>query len=110
MDLTIVQAAIPVALEAFSKLVKEKTGIDYKTTITLADTFLPGPPREGYEGCCGGVILSARGGTIVLRNTLDARLELAFYELKPAIRGILFGERAKIESKSVERQKLNVHS
>ena len=70
---------------------KEKTGIDYKTTITLADTFLPGPPREGYEGCCGGVILSARGGTIVLRNTLDARLELAFYELKPAIRGILFG-------------------
>ncbi len=41
----------------------------------------------------GGVLLSAREGKIVCRNTLDSRLDLCFEALIPAIRGMLFGVR-----------------
>lgn len=44
----------------------------------------------------GGVTLSARNGQIVCRNTLDARLDIAFAQLKPQVRGTLFGFRPKI--------------
>jgi hypothetical protein len=44
----------------------------------------------------GGVVLSARNGQIVCRNTLDSRLDIAFSQLKPQVRGTLFGFREKI--------------
>jgi len=42
------------------------------------------------------VVLSSRQGQIVCRNTLDSRLDIAFSQLKPEVRGKLFGFRPKI--------------
>jgi len=55
--------------------------------------FLPPGPSEGYRGptCSGGVILSALDGKIICKNTLDARLALAFEQRLPEIRIQLFG-------------------
>ena len=44
-------------------------------------------------GSCGGVVLKANRGKIILRNTLDSRLDLVFKDLSPALRGVLFGTR-----------------
>ena len=90
-DKTIVEAQIPKAVEAFHNLVQEKAGVEFKVTVTLSEERLDGPPREGYKGCCGGVVLIARNGRIVLRNTLDARLDIAFKQLKPSLRALCFG-------------------
>jgi len=55
--------------------------------------FLPPGPTEGYKGpvCSGGVILSALDGKIICKNTLDARLGLAFEQRLPEVRVKLYG-------------------
>jgi len=55
--------------------------------------FLPPGPSEGYKGpvCSGGVILSALDGKIICKNTLDARLGLAFEQRLPEVRVKLYG-------------------
>ena len=42
--------------------------------------------------CFGGVIMTNEDGLIVCKNTLDARLELAFQHLLPSIRHELYEE------------------
>jgi len=55
--------------------------------------FLPPGPSDAYKGpiCSGGVILSALDGKIICKNTLDARLGLAFEQRLPEVRIKLFG-------------------
>jgi len=55
--------------------------------------FLPPGPSDSYKGpiCSGGVILSALDGKIICKNTLDARLGLAFEQRLPEVRIKLFG-------------------
>lgn len=40
--------------------------------------------------CFGGVIMTSEDGLIVCKNTLDARLELAYQQLLPSIRSSLY--------------------
>lgn len=40
--------------------------------------------------CFGGVILTNEDGLIVCKNTLDARIELAYQHMLPTIRSSLF--------------------
>jgi V-type H+-transporting ATPase subunit E len=103
MDRKIVEPMLPQAVTMFQDLVKARAGVDFKTSLVLSDEHLDGPPREGYKGCCGGVVLTARNGRIILRNTFDSRLDVAFYCLKPALRGLCFGEREKIADTKMER-------
>jgi V-type H+-transporting ATPase subunit E len=42
--------------------------------------------------CFGGVIMTNEDGLIVCKNTLDARLELAYQQLLPSIRRSLYEE------------------
>ena len=44
------------------------------------------------EICFGGVIMTNEDGLIVCKNTLDARLELAYQHLLPDIRSTLYSE------------------
>jgi V-type H+-transporting ATPase subunit E len=72
---------------------KEKTGqaVDLKID---ENNFLPPGPTPGHKGatCSGGIILSAHEGKMLCRNTLDARLGLAFEQRLPEIRTTLFGK------------------
>jgi V-type H+-transporting ATPase subunit E len=99
VDLKIVKSVADSALKDFRAALKQFAGIEPPVQISINETdFLPPPPSPNYEGqtCPGGVVLSARGGKIICRNTLDARYELAFQQLLPVIREALFGRRAEI--------------
>jgi len=66
---------------------KEQTGRDYKTKLTIVtDKFLT--EAEGAE--FGGVILLAHGRRIVVSNTLLDRMNLVFEMALPQIRSMLF--------------------
>lgn len=56
---------------------------EWKPLMQSADLVLP----ECQPNSCGGIKVSARGGKIVCKNTLDSRLDIAFKEIKPQIRG-----------------------
>jgi vacuolar-type H+-ATPase subunit E/Vma4 len=45
---------------------------------------------EGADSCMGGIMLHARKGRIVCKNTLDERLQLVYQEAIPDIRRMLF--------------------
>lgn len=54
-------------------------------TVNLdRDTFLA-------DSCTGGVVLLSRGGTIVVENTFESRLEIAYQQNLPKIRDMMFG-------------------
>jgi len=94
-DLKIVQNQVEPAVKHYQDLIKKETGILPKCAVEInTQEFLPPAPtgKPGYS-CCGGVVISARNGTIICRNTLDSRLDLCFDNLIPQIRGILFGVR-----------------
>ncbi|KAF6264485.1 vacuolar ATP synthase subunit E [Scenedesmus sp. NREL 46B-D3] len=67
-------------------------------TLTLDQRdFLPPPPSgKGDEGdeavsCSGGVVVTSADGRIVVSNTLDHRVHIAYEANLPDIRGKLFG-------------------
>jgi len=107
-DEKIVQAELPAAYKLYLDFIREQTGITPKVVVQLSKDWLPPGPKTGETGvsCCGGVVLSARNGTIVCKNTLDSRLDLCFEKLKPQIRGVLFGVRAKIANTESEIDRL----
>jgi len=99
-DLAIAKKELPEAVRLFQDTMEKSSGI--KPTVEVAideKDFLPPAPVPGKEGASstGGVLLSARNGQILCRNTLDHRLTLAFESLKPTLRGTLFGIRDKIQ-------------
>ena len=98
-DLAIAKKELNDAVKLFQDTMKQSSGITPTINVAVDDKeFLLPAPVAGKEGasCTGGVLLSARNGQILCRNTLDHRLELAFDALKPTLRGTLFGVREKI--------------
>lgn len=96
VDVALVEGCLPSVAEQFSARVKDASGDGKKVTITVDATRLPPPPTsaDGEEiatTCLGGVKLLCRGDSIIVDNTLDARLRLTMEHDKPAIRKILFG-------------------
>lgn len=102
MDRAVAEAAIPQAQAQFIALLKEHTGVDVAVELTPDTEYLHGPHEEGKLGCCGGVELHAHRRQMILRNTIDSRLDIAFYQLKPSLRALLFGERAAPEQGFVD--------
>jgi len=101
-DLTIVKGELEGGIAQYIKTMQDGAKTTPEVRVTIDDVnFLPPGPVAGQTAasCCGGVQLSCRGGQILCRNTLDHRLDLAFEALKPQIRGVLFGVRAKAVSK-----------
>lgn len=53
-------------------------------TVNLdRDTFLA-------DSCTGGIVLISQGGTIVVENTFESRLEIAYQQNLPKIREVMF--------------------
>eukprot|EP01121_Diplochlamys_sp_Union-15-3_P013416 TRINITY_DN415_c0_g1_i1.p1 TRINITY_DN415_c0_g1~~TRINITY_DN415_c0_g1_i1.p1 ORF type:complete len:244 (+),score=58.56 TRINITY_DN415_c0_g1_i1:111-842(+) len=80
-------------VDEIKKEYSAKTGGQVNITFNETNPLPHGPSgKEDDEAqyCTGGVILSCRDGKIVINNTLDARLELAYGASLPAIRKILF--------------------
>lgn len=83
-DMELVKSCLPGAADLYSNTVKASSGATKTCSLTLDAGQLP-------ANCLGGVILTCQNGTIVIDNTIDARLHLAMEQDKPAIRAALFG-------------------
>lgn len=102
-DLAIVKKELPQAIKLYQETLKASSGITPQVKCEIDEKeFLAPAPVKGASAasCSGGVELIARDGQIVVRNTLDHRLELAFEALKPTIRGLLFGVREVLVGKN----------
>jgi len=111
-DLTMIQTQVPGAVHLYQEFIFRSVGIRPSCVVSVDQTeFLPSGPVTGEMrlSCCGGVMLLAREGKIVCRNTLDSRLDLCFEALKPQIRGLLFGVRAPKPSVPSEIDAAAVH-
>jgi len=110
-DLALVKAQMPAAIKLYQDFIAENTSVVPKVSVDISNDFLPPAPQKGKKGlsCCGGVVLSARNGSIVCRNTLDSRLDLCFDQLIPQIRGMLFGVRAKFKREEVTGAPVHGH-
>jgi len=107
-DLDLVRKAIPQGIGLYQDVMKQASGITPKVDVKIDEQyFLPPGPKSDDEkqlSCTGGVLLTAKNGQIVCKNTLDARLDIAFDRMKPQIRGIIWGERAKIVARDVVKK------
>eukprot|EP01120_Amphizonella_sp_Union-15-10_P003250 TRINITY_DN13676_c0_g1_i1.p1 TRINITY_DN13676_c0_g1~~TRINITY_DN13676_c0_g1_i1.p1 ORF type:complete len:231 (-),score=61.64 TRINITY_DN13676_c0_g1_i1:66-758(-) len=88
-DKELVESVLPTVAHSY----KEGTGFDVKLSIDSRVTLPSGAEisTDPLKTCAGGVQLSARGGRILLNNTLDQRLEIAYDISLPEIRRLLFG-------------------
>ncbi|XP_021849491.2 V-type proton ATPase subunit E-like, partial [Spinacia oleracea] len=66
----------------------EKAEVDTPEVIVDSIHLPAGPIHHKAHGlhCSGGVVLASRDGKIVFKNTLDARLEVAFRKKLPQIK------------------------
>jgi len=96
-DINIVKSQVEPATKLYEEFISQNTGVTPKCHIDISNDNLPPGPVKGKKSlfCCGGIVLSARNGTIVCKNTLDSRLDLCFENLIPQVRGMLFGVRDK---------------
>jgi len=87
-DIDLVKGVLEAAVQGYAALGGRKVDLSLDEK-----NFLPPGPSEGYKGpvCSGGVILSALDGKIICKNTLDARLGLAFEQRLPEVRVKLYG-------------------
>jgi len=108
-DAALVKKEIPVAIKSYQDIIQQNTGVLVKCQMDLSNEFLPPAPSPQRKGlsCCGGVVLSARNGAILCKNTLDSRLDLCFDNLIPQLRGMLFGVREKPPAVPEQEKKHN---
>ncbi|EGG18498.1 vacuolar H+-ATPase E subunit [Cavenderia fasciculata] len=85
-DIALVEKAVTQAAAEY----KTKTKLSVHVDVDKV-RFLPPAPKGDQKGCSGGVIVTALEGRIICKNTLDARLEIAFEQLTPVIRNTLYG-------------------
>ncbi|KAK9193704.1 hypothetical protein WN944_004401 [Citrus x changshan-huyou] len=91
MDRKLVESIVEEAKKEFAEKTKRQA-----PKITMDEKFfLPPPPKsaDSHEPyCTGGVVVASQDGKIVLENTLDARLNVAFRQNLPEIRKRLLGK------------------
>jgi len=105
-DAAIVKKELPIAVKMYQDIVQQNAGVAVKCQVDLSNDSLPPAPSAQRKGlsCCGGVVVSARNGAILCKNTLDSRLDLCFENLIPQLRGMLFGIREKPPQQEQEKK------
>ena len=63
----------------------KETGREFKCLLEIDTTKALLPETD-----CGGVILISKDGRIVSNNTISSKLDLAYEQLLPDIRALLF--------------------
>mmetsp|Transcript_19433 Transcript_19433/g.27933 ORF Transcript_19433/g.27933 Transcript_19433/m.27933 type:complete len:221 (+) Transcript_19433:106-768(+) len=84
-DRALIRGVLTEATKEF-KTIMTAAGHQVKPQVTLSETPLPS------KSCSGGVILTACDNRIVLNQTLDERLEIAYHDVMPSVRKGLFSE------------------
>ncbi|KAH9254662.1 hypothetical protein BASA81_007429 [Batrachochytrium salamandrivorans] len=91
IDVRTVQRVLEPACREYEQLILEACGETVKMHVVLSKKTLPGPSMgDGTPSCAGGIKVSAKNGKVVLDNTVDSRLNIAFADLMPTIRKVLF--------------------
>lgn len=91
IDVRTVQKVLEPACREYEAMILEACGETIKMEVTLSKKTLPGPSTgDGTPSCAGGIKVSAKNGKVVLDNTIDSRLSIAFADLMPTIRKVLF--------------------
>lgn len=83
-DRAIVARILPEAVNDYKALMVAAGHPVPNPKVTVSETSLPS------KGCNGGVILTALDGRIVLNQTVDERLQIAYVDQMPAVRKALF--------------------
>lgn len=91
-DDALVQSCLAAATAEYQQVIKKETKVDKKINLTLdkAVKLPPAPDASSHESCLGGVVLACQNATILIDNTIDARLNLVLEQAKPTIRHLLF--------------------
>jgi len=89
MDHGLVNSILPKAVEKYHSI---NPGQKVKVAIDTINRLSP-PRVEGSDApfCSGGIILATAEGRILCNNTLEQRLAMAFDQLLPTLRVIMFG-------------------
>jgi len=91
IDVRTVQKIMEPAAREYEKMIQEACKETVKVEASLSNKTLPGPSMgDGTPSCAGGLKILARDGKIICDNTLNSRLEIAFADLMPIIRSLLF--------------------
>lgn len=88
-DVAVVTKVLPAALAEARKRTENQ-----QLVAKIADKFHLSPARSPLnkgESCCGGVLLSGKGGKVLCNQTLDARITAAYQKQLPQVRETLFG-------------------
>mmetsp|Transcript_22242 Transcript_22242/g.22943 ORF Transcript_22242/g.22943 Transcript_22242/m.22943 type:complete len:221 (+) Transcript_22242:93-755(+) len=84
-DKALVRGVLADAVKEYKTLMTA-AGHKVNPQVTVSDTAIPS------KSCSGGVILTACDNRIVLNQTLDERLEIAYHDVMPSVRKGLFSE------------------
>ena len=84
-DKKMVEDVIKNCQDEYGELMSKETGREYKCTLALSEGKALQPETD-----CGGVTLASNDGRIVCNNTVMSKLMLAYEELLPDIRALLF--------------------
>ena len=91
IDIRTVERVFEPAAREYERLILEECNEKVSVVAALSKRTLPGPDiGDGTPSCSGGIKVLARDGRIICDQTLDARLDIAFAELMPIIRSMLF--------------------
>lgn len=80
---SLVEQQLPAAVNEFRTVMTE-AGHVVHPQVTISNVALPS------KSCAGGIILSAADNRIILNQTLDERLEIAYHDVMPSVRVGLF--------------------
>lgn len=82
-DKAIASKVLPDAIAEF-KYLMAAAGRSVNPKVTVSDQSVP------TKSCNGGIMLTAHNGRIVLNQTVDERLQIAYTDMMPAVRKGLF--------------------
>jgi V-type H+-transporting ATPase subunit E len=80
---SLVEQQLPAAINEF-RTVMTQAGHKVHPQVTISNIVL------ASKSCAGGIILSAADNRIILNQTLDERLEIAYHDIMPSVRAGLF--------------------
>jgi len=109
-DLKIVESELQAGITLFKTTASKASGVTPVVEVTIDTEYLP-PAPTGAPGpsCTGGLLLSAREGQLLCRNTLDHRLDIVFDRLKPTLRGLLWGVRDSVKKDAASSSSSHHH-
>ena len=87
-DDAVVKKALPAAVAEYTKLMKEAGHKNRTSTATLCSQKLP------EDATVGGVVLCAQGFRVIVDNTVEERLAIAYKDQLPKVRATCFPEQA----------------